>query len=50
MTGKQSSKPISERIQDSIRDLADRIIEAIGNALQPDPQPAPIPVRSRYRR
>jgi hypothetical protein len=35
MTGKQSSKPISERIKDSIRDLADRIVEAVGSALQP---------------
>ncbi|HMI94540.1 MAG TPA: hypothetical protein VK509_24370 [Polyangiales bacterium] len=49
MTGKQSGKPISERLKDSIRDLADRIVEAIGSALQPSPQPVPIPVRSRYR-
>ena len=48
MTGKPSSKPLDERILDTIRDVADRIVEAIGSALQP-PQPVPIPVRSRNR-
>lgn len=49
MAGEQSGTPISERIKDTIRDLADRIVEAIGSALAPDPQPVPIPVRSRGR-
>jgi hypothetical protein len=50
MAGKQSSTPISDQIKEKLRDLADRIVEAIESALQPEPQPIPIPVRSRYRR
>jgi len=50
MAEQQSDTSIGTRIKDTIRDLADRILEAIGSALQPEPQPVPIPVRSGYRR
>jgi hypothetical protein len=48
--GKQQGhdKPLHERIKERIKQLADEVVGTLEGLL--NPPPAPVPVRSKYRR
>ena len=43
-------KPLTERLQDALTDLADGVVEALAGLLSPPPAPVPIPIRGRRAR